>query len=226
MLDELYDELLADHEGTLSYADFTRRHARGIRCLELACGSGDLLVELEKMFPMLSGLDTSQVMLDKARQKAGDQVQLIQADMCRYRSDILYDTLLCFGDSINYLLSEESVRDFVSTTCALATQRILLDLHHPSRLAEFQEGYVEEGVVEGVEYLWQIQSSANRLYHQFTFYTEPMVKESVTQQVYSIDWLITLYREQGWSAEVYTDFTIHGKAEGEKYFLVLSKEVA
>jgi SAM-dependent methyltransferase len=80
---DLYDALLPVSENQLNfYATLAQRH-RGAT-LELACGSGQLIVPIAAQSTPAFGLDNSQEMLTAGRRRAhaaGARVEFVQADM-------------------------------------------------------------------------------------------------------------------------------------------------
>lgn len=88
------------------------RHAPGV-CLDLACGTGSLTLELADRGLDIFGLDLSPEMLSVARQKAearGRDLLLVCQDMRRLNLYGLVDTVFCTMDGINHLPGESAVR--------------------------------------------------------------------------------------------------------------------
>ncbi len=73
--------------------------------LELACGTGNILVELADEFEVV-GLDLSPSMLRLAQQKVPN-VELVAADMTNFNLGRKFDAIICIFDSMNHLLSFE-----------------------------------------------------------------------------------------------------------------------
>lgn len=73
--------------------------------LELACGTGNILVELAGEFEVV-GLDLSPSMLKVAQRKAPN-AELHIADMTNFNLGRKFDAIICIFDSINHLLSFE-----------------------------------------------------------------------------------------------------------------------
>jgi len=71
--------------------------------LELACGTGGLLVVLAETY-RVAGLDNSAGMLTVAREKLPD-APFFQADMADFTLGEQFDAILCIYDSINHLLN-------------------------------------------------------------------------------------------------------------------------
>ena len=79
-----------------------KRHPRARTVLELACGTGSILAQLQPHYE-LTGLDLSPPMLAIAAAKVPG-VRLIHADMTRFALPERFDAVLCVYDSINHLL--------------------------------------------------------------------------------------------------------------------------
>jgi ubiquinone/menaquinone biosynthesis C-methylase UbiE len=86
-------------------------HSTGIT-LDLACGTGNLTIELAKRGIDVYGIDGSASMLSVAHQKAADE-GLVILFLCQQMQSIdLYgtvDTVVCALDSINHMTSESDV---------------------------------------------------------------------------------------------------------------------
>lgn len=220
MLESIYDQLLGDEAGTQCYASFILEHRRGDSLLELACGSGDLLIALRRQFARIQGIDLSPEMIALAQQKGLNTVAV--GNMLDYQS-APYDMVVCVGDSLNYLTESRDVEHFVEHSVQLAKQRIIVDLHHPDRLQEFASGYLEEGEIDQLQYAWQISVAGDRLIHQFQFYQPTLIRDLVVQRIYPIEWVVSLYEAAGCTVEVFPGFETSGRHE--KVILVIDKEV-
>ena len=82
--------------------------------LDLACGTGELAVELARMGNSVCGIDKSSHMIKLARTKIDKSLELnfIEADICDFDLKRSFDLILCTFDSINYLVGQEQIRDF------------------------------------------------------------------------------------------------------------------
>ncbi len=81
--------------------------------LDVACGVGDLAIGLAQRGYTLTGVDLAPAMIDIARQRAAAAnvaVGFEVADMRRLPDVAAFDLLLCFGDSLNYLLTAADFR--------------------------------------------------------------------------------------------------------------------
>lgn len=137
-LAELYDVFPFDADLPL-YLELAA--AQGGRVLELACGSGRVLVPLAAAGHNVLGLDTSPHMLDLARAKlaaAGPDVannaELLRGDMRSFELGERFDLALIAAKSFAYLISRAD--QLRALSCIAAHLRpgglLALDLLHPS----------------------------------------------------------------------------------------------
>lgn len=83
-------------------------HPKAKSILELACGTGTMLMLLRKYGFIVDGLDISPKMIEKAKEKSrGESVKFFIADISNFEVDEKYDVQLCLYDSVNYLLELE-----------------------------------------------------------------------------------------------------------------------
>ena len=223
-----YDSLVKDEHATTSYVDFTKANSNGKKILELACGSGEISLALAKAGFTILASDNSQAMLDVAYEK--DEEHLVAYKwMDMTNMDILetFDTILCYCDSINYLEYSNLATLFHCVYERLNKQGVFLfDMHTPERLEEFAEEFYEAGVVDGIEFVWNIQSEDTSLYHNFVFYdTQGAASyEHHVQNVFEVNKVEQLLEKCGFCVTIYTDFNKKGIQKGEKYFFVCRKE--
>ncbi len=81
--------------------------------LDVACGVGDLAIGLAQRGYAVTGVDLAPAMVDIARRKAqGESVSAVfeVADMRRLPYRDAFDLALCFGDSLNYMLTPVDAR--------------------------------------------------------------------------------------------------------------------
>ncbi|AYV34561.1 class I SAM-dependent methyltransferase [Erysipelothrix rhusiopathiae] len=217
-----YDSLFASKEGTQLYKEFIIKHAVGTSLLELACGTGDLLNQLNEQFDV-KGVDLDDSMLALGYEKYPElSTKMVQGDFLTYNDEKTYDTLVCVGDSLNYILTEDDLLKFVDQSVTLSSH-IILDCHHPYRLNEFADDYYEEGSTDSFDYAYQIEVDGSHLVHVINFLDGTF--DSVYQWVFDPKILIDAYEKHGYSVSTYTDFNQAGiSSEGEKVMFVITKE--
>ena len=155
-----YDLLVKDDEATQMWVDFTQKYAKGTNILELACGSGEITIALAKLGYSMYGTDLSQEMIDEAQEKEGSElVQWEALDMVQLPLDKKYDSILCYCDSLNYVVHDQDVLTvFEKVYACLEDDGVFLfDIHSLDREVEFAEEYIEEGFLDDVAYQWTIR---------------------------------------------------------------------
>ncbi|MDD6467751.1 MAG: methyltransferase domain-containing protein [Erysipelotrichaceae bacterium] len=223
-----YDSLVKDEEATQDWVTFTQMHGYGQKVLELACGSGEITIALAKKGYQMHATDLSSDMIEQAKKKT--DAKLVQWDvlnMLNLSEKQEYDMVLCYCDSLNYLMEPQDVKQvFKRVYDSLKDQGVFLfDAHSLDRETEFDEEYIEEGFLDDVAYQWTIRHEDHLLYHSFAFYDQKgnLQQEQHIQRVYDPNWLIQELQIVGFQCEVYTDFTLTGIQEGEKIFFVAKK---
>lgn len=141
----------AEHAAFLR--ELIERHHRSARTvLELACGTGSILKQLQPDYEV-TGLDLSAPMLEVAAEKVPD-VRLIEADMTQFSLGERFDVILCVYDSINHLLdfaqwqamfarAHEHLEDGGIFVFDINTERKLAaKIDHPPFVQWFGEGHL------------------------------------------------------------------------------------
>jgi SAM-dependent methyltransferase len=100
-----YDAIQGDRAAHATYVRglIDRHHAAARTVLELACGTGSILKQLERDYTV-TGVDRSPAMLAVAAEKV-PEARLVHADMTEVGLGETFDAVLCLYDSINHLLS-------------------------------------------------------------------------------------------------------------------------
>jgi SAM-dependent methyltransferase len=102
-----YDAVQGDRAEHSAYIRslIEQHHPQAKSVLELACGTGSVLKQLEPHYDV-SGVDRSEAMLAVAARKLPD-ARLVRADMRDVDLGETFDVVLCVFDSINHLLRFE-----------------------------------------------------------------------------------------------------------------------
>ena len=115
---DLYDTLLPVSDNQLNYyLTLAQRHPGAV--LELACGSGQLIVPIAANSTLAVGLDNSPEMLTAARHRAraaGVQVQLVDGDMREFELGQRFSLIFIARNSLLHL-SEQ--KDFAALFAAV-----------------------------------------------------------------------------------------------------------
>jgi SAM-dependent methyltransferase len=109
----VYDVFTAhyDYDGWLAdLVSLLEDHGlRGRRLLDVGCGTGKSFLSLLPSGWQVTGCDISAAMLELAREKSGEAVELVRADMRVLPSFGEFDLVWALDDAINYLLDVDEL---------------------------------------------------------------------------------------------------------------------
>lgn len=92
-----------------------QRHPTAKTVVDVGCGTGNLLVEMKNNPFKLFGFDSSFKMVKQARKKKEvNNIPIWQANMTDFVLRQPVDVLLCFYDSVNYIMSPDGILQFLN----------------------------------------------------------------------------------------------------------------
>lgn len=159
----VYDELMKDvpYEKWLMIltAKLEQYGIDGRKVLDLACGTGEITVELAQHGFNVSGVDLSDEMLMVANEKAGKQgltIPFFQQNMAELEGLGLYDCVTIFCDSLNYLREETDVQKTFSRVHEHLKDGglFLFDVHSIYKMEEIFHNNTFAVNDEEVSYIW------------------------------------------------------------------------
>jgi SAM-dependent methyltransferase len=114
----VYDHFTAHHDYDLWLGNLMPKVEEhgipGQRLLDVACGTGKSFIPLLEKGWEVTACDLSAKMVEIARAKVGDRVELHVADMRDLPVFGEFDVVFCLDDAINYLLEPEELRQALS----------------------------------------------------------------------------------------------------------------
>ncbi len=203
-----YEKLLEDDEAFSLWLEYIESYPAK-KVLELASGNGALANILKEKGYQILASDISKSMQNVAV-KRYDLPYLI-LNMIDFKLDDKFDMILCVCDSINYLSDYEEMKRMFENVYEHLNEGgvFIFDMHHPQRLSEFKEEYIEEGYIDDVAYQWTILADqmTDELLENFIFYEkEGIVMENHSQKVFAIDKVRDLLIASQFEVKVYEDF--------------------
>lgn len=196
-LSQVYDHILSDPELTFELYQKMKSDLKS-PILECACGSGDLLKCIQADFDNCVGIDLDLDMLTLAKNKGVKNTYLQNMlDLSNFRG---FNTILCVGDSLNYLLEVNDIKTFFKEVYQSLNNSglFLFDMHSLDRLKEFEEEYIEEADMLDYQYQWTILTQGDYLSHQFVFFSvDDTIKQNIIQRVYPLDLILESLTEVG-----------------------------
>lgn len=211
-----YDLLLSDTDSfSLWLKEIESEEFKDV--LELASGSGLMAKILKEKGYNIIASDISSSMKEAASKNFDGEYLIL--NMSNYKLYKKFDLILCICDSINYLNEDELDSFFKCCYDHLNKNgRLIFDMHHLNRLNEFENEYIEENTVDGLEYQWTIVSDkdSSTLNEHFTFYTpNGMIQEQHLQNVFKPSLIIKKMKDLGYDVKYIEDFV-----KDEKVLLV------
>ncbi|MFS0595948.1 methyltransferase domain-containing protein [Peribacillus frigoritolerans] len=159
----VYDELMKDapYEKWLMIltAKLEQYGIGGRKVLDLACGTGEITVELAQHGFEVTGVDLSDEMLLVANEKAvklGLSIPLFQQNMAELEGLGQFDCVTIFCDSLNYLRDEEDiVKTFSHVHEHLKDGGLFMfDIHSLYKMEEIFSDHTFAVNGEEVSYIW------------------------------------------------------------------------
>jgi predicted TPR repeat methyltransferase len=139
---QFYDAVQGDRADHSAYIRslIEQHHPRAKTVLELACGTGSVLKQLEPFYDV-SGVDLSEAMLAVAARKLPN-ARLVRADMTSVDLGQTFDVVLCVFDSINHLLRFEEWEAVFDRARAHLNDRgiFVFDVNTEAQLERFSSG--------------------------------------------------------------------------------------
>jgi SAM-dependent methyltransferase len=239
----VYDLLMKDapYEGWLQFIDrVLKKYDHPMHnVLDLACGTGALSIPLASNGSKVVGIDLSEDMLAMANHKSqerGLSIEWIQQDMTELDLPYQMDTILCFCDSLNYVLTAERVKQTFQRIYDQLTPNglFLFDIHSLHKIQHVFGDQFFGTTDEEISLLWQCFYDDERVTvdHELTFFVqqdEDMYQrfdEVHTQKGYPLEDILQWLAQCGFELkEVTADFSdMTPVTESERLFIVAQKK--
>jgi SAM-dependent methyltransferase len=157
-----YDRFTADyeHEPVLDQIEMlARQHGlRGVRLLDVACGTGKSFLPLRRRGYDVTACDISPAMVELARRKLppDEAKRVVVADMRLLPWRGAFDLVTCLDDAVNYLLTDRDLRAALrSMSAALRPGGVAV--FDVNSLRTYRELFAEDFAVrsEGTVFVWR-----------------------------------------------------------------------
>jgi SAM-dependent methyltransferase len=162
----VYDDFTAHHDYELWLGnllpELKRLGLKGNRLLDVACGTGKSFIPMLQRGWEVTASDISPAMVELARGKVGDAVDLSVADMRELPDFGRFDLVWCLDDAVNYLLSGEELGQALNGMRRSLGPGGLL-MFDVNALEAYRTFFAEEVVVErdGRRLVWKGRSTAD-----------------------------------------------------------------
>ena len=216
---------------------FSRHNHKTGLTLDLACGTGNLTVELAKRGVDVYGIDGCQEMLAQALNKAYEQ-ELSILFLCQQMENIdLYgtiDTCVCTLDSINHITHIEKVQKTFDKVSLFMNKGgcFLFDVNSPYKHREILGNNTFVYDTEAVYCVWQNTLRENDIVDiDLDFFEEEdgvyyRSEQHFSERAYSDAELRNMLEKAGFSVEaVYGDMTFDAPKENEQRLIYIARKI-
>lgn len=179
LLYQVYDSLMS-HVPYDTFINIVKEYAHNHEpLLDLACGTGKVLVPLVEEGYLVDGLDLSEEMLMVTREKLHDQKLNSHLHLGRMEELIVndyYQLIYCFLDSINYITNISDInKTFKGVANALIDEGyFLFDVPSIKYIKMMFTNYCFVDEIDNCLYIWQTNTKTNKqvltIYHELTFF--------------------------------------------------------
>ncbi len=128
--------------------------------LDLACGTGNLTIEIAREFKDIWAVDLSSDMLSEAEMKmreAGMKARFICQDICSLNLNSTFNLITCCLDSSNYILEEKNFKKYLLGAYALLKEEglFIFDMNSYYKLTNVLGNNTYNYDSEDVVYIWE-----------------------------------------------------------------------
>ena len=157
LMDTVDYDAWAEHYRRLMDANGVPRQGK---CVECACGTGNLTLPLRKLGLQITGMDLSEDMLARAMEKArtaGLTVPFVRQDMCALSVPRRVDCVLATCDGVNYLACPDKAQAFFSAAFAALKPggTLIFDVSTPEKLKNTLGNSTLFSDDGAVSYIWR-----------------------------------------------------------------------
>ena len=201
--------------------------------LDLACGTGNLTINVGKKFMSTTAVDLSQDMLTIAQEKLRNsriRTKLICQDISLLNLRKQFDLITCALDSTNYILKNEDVINYFNAVHSHLkdTGIFIFDINSEYKLKNILGNNVFNYDDGEVVYIWENEIEKEILNMYLTFFVKEgqvyrRFDEHHRERIYSENFLEELFTKAGFEMleklDNYEDDTIEEKTERIVYVL-------
>lgn len=217
-----YDKVMDQsvYDDWMAYIKKYQPEDKKLEILELACGTGQIAVQLAKAGHEVTGVDLSEDMLVLAQermQKENVNFDLLQGDMRDMGEIGQFDVCTCFSDSLCYLPEQEDLQAVFDGVYANLKEDglFLFDVHSLYQVREVFPGYQYIYQDEEDVFLWESFEGEREdsVEHLLTFFVANedgsfnRLQELHEEQVFAVSVYESLLKQAGFkSVELTADF--------------------
>jgi len=233
---KIYDEFM-EHADYNKWKDLVLNIAKKYSIsqdtvLDLGCGTGSLLIKLKDCFSKLYGLDISENMIKKAKEKAKTNetnIKFFHDDMVTFEMKEKFDVIVSFFDTLNHILSEEELLlHFETVKKALLNDGIyIFDYVDRDFMNEMFKNNIFVDERDNFTCIWQLSQEEEIDFIESTYFvknknnTYDKTREVYTKKIYSIGELKNIIGKSGLKI---LENNKNSQIAGDRWIFVLTKK--
>lgn len=179
---QIYDELINEDINYKKWSDtimdiVSKNGVNNIDYLDLACGTGNMTLEIAKNFKNIWAVDLSEEMLTEAYEKLKLQdikAKLICQNICDLNLNTKFDLITCSLDSTNYIIEDDDIEKyFFNVSNHLKPEGIFIfDINSYYKLTKILGNNIFNFDNEDVVYIWENYLEKDILEMYLTFFVK------------------------------------------------------
>lgn len=174
--------------------------------LDFCCGTGTLCNFFYNNGIDTKGVDISENMLNVAKDKF-PEINFICKSVSEFNDGCTYDFITCVDDALNHIIGEDLFEQVIRNASALLRSGgyFIFDLNNPDSF-KYDE-FITKGVNDNSKLEYYItRPSENSMNFDVNYYVgdELIWKTSVFEQMYSVDYVKEVLKNEGFSVELCT----------------------
>lgn len=218
---EVYNKLVFDIDYDF-YLETIKKQLRELNLiprdiLEIGIGTGNLTKRMDFRTDSYIGVDLSSEMLEIASSNLNDKenLQLINADISKFKMENTFDLAISTLDTINYILDKEELYEsFKNIYDSLRpNSAFIFDINSENKLRNVlgNNDYIYE--YENIFYTWQsfLDEENDIVDFVLDFFIEEdnlyrRITEEQSEKIYSLDYILKILKDVGFKIHNYIDF--------------------
>lgn len=218
--DKFYHAKAYDKESSFIDALLTKYQVKTV--LDVGCGTGAHLFELEKMGYDCEGLDFNLEMIEVARKKI--KGGLYQADMRNFNLNKKYDAILSLFAVFNHNLTLDEARNTLARMKSHLNEGglLIIDLYNPQSSGEKTNGY--EGITKVMRWQLNLSNPICESVVSFKDRDKIVCEEKFPLRIYSISEMRGLLVEAGFTiVQVFDNYTFEEASVCSKNLVFIAR---
>lgn len=221
-ISRVYDKMIEmDYS---KWANFVRKifidnneNIKGANCLELACGTGNMTIELKKLGFSVTALDISEGMLNVAEEKLRFKkynVNFVNGNMINMSFGKKFDSIFAFCDGYNYITEEDELLESFSSVYNHLNEDgyFIFDISTKHKLINEIGNETFTLNKEDLCYIWDNYYEKDLLEMYISFFVEEgelyrRFDEIHYQKAYDVEYIVDALKNIGFKkVDIYNDY--------------------